>query len=132
MRKRIVSTNLRLNLEKEADRRAWEYLQQLGRKEHKSYTQIIITAVTDFYDRQERFLADPYLETREKEDAFLQRILEVIEKGLQGAAGLGMNGGLLSLLQGITAPAPPPTPLAATDTEREEAINVALDFVNSL
>ena len=131
MRKGIISTNLRLNLEKEADRRAWGYLRQLSRKEHKSYTQIIIAAVTDFYDRQELLLTDPYLETREKEDAFLQRILDVIAKGQQDTAALSMNGGLVSLLPGTAVP-PPSSPVSVTDAEREEAINAALDFVNSL
>jgi hypothetical protein len=74
MRKEIVSTNLRLNLAKEADRLAWDYLQKLGSKANKSYTQIIITAVIEYYDRQERLLTDSYLETREKEDAFLQHV----------------------------------------------------------
>ena len=129
MRNGIVSTNLRLNMEKEADRRAWDCLRQLGRKTHKSYTQIIIAAVTDFYDRQERLLTDSYLETREKEDAFLQRILEVIVKGRQDAATLRVNEGLLNLLQGTTVP--PSPPLSVKDAEREAAIDIALDFVNS-
>ena len=130
MRKGIVSTNLRLNLEKEADRLAWDYLQKLGSKANKSYTQIIITAVIEYYDRQERLLTDPYLETREKEDAFLQHVLEVIAKGLQDATALGVNGGLLNLLQGTTAP---PSPTSSdTDAKQEEWIDVALAFADGL
>jgi len=118
MSKRIARTVLRMNLEKEADRRAWTYLQRLDRKAHKSYSHAIVTAINDFFDRQERLLNDSYLETREKEDAFMQRVLEAIAKGLQGTAAL----------QTTTKTASVP----ATDVEREEVINAALDFVNSL
>jgi hypothetical protein len=129
MNKKVVSTNLRLNLKKEADRRAWENLQRLGRDTHKSYTQVIIMAINDFYDRQMRLIADPYLETREKEDAFLQSVLETITKGLQGTAALGMTEGMQTPLQGITTTNT--ASVSASNVEREDAINAALDFVNS-
>ena len=118
MSKRIARTVLRMNLEKEADRRAWAYLQRLDRKAHKSYSHAIVTAINDFFDRQERILNDSYLETREKEDAFLQRVLETIAKGLQGTAALHTTTKAASV--------------PASDAEREEVINAALDFVNSL
>jgi len=130
MNKRVARTVLRMNLEKEADRRAWEHLQRLDRNAHKSYSHAIITAINDFFDRQERLLNDSYLETREKEDAFLQRVLETMVKGVQETAALDTIGGLPNRLQRITAP---PFPLVSvTDTDREKAINAALDFVNSL
>ena len=130
MNKRIACTVLRMNLEREADRRAWEYLQRLDRKTYKSYSQAIIAAVNDFFDRQERPLNDLYLETREKEDAFLQRVLETIAQGLRETSTAGMAGEPPSFMQGITATNT--ASLTVSDAEREEAINAALDFVNSL
>ena len=118
MSKRIARTVLRMNLEKEADRRAWVHLQRLDRKAHKSYSHAIVMAINDFFDRQERLLNDSYLETREKEDAFLQRVLQEIAKGFQGTAAL----------HATTKTASMPT----SNAEREEVINAALDFVNSL
>jgi len=130
MSKRIARTVLRMNLEKGADRRAWAHLQRLDRKAHKSYSHAIVTAINDFFDRQERLLNDSYLETREKEDVFLQRVLEAIAKGFHETAALDTTGGLQNHLQGIT---PPNTKaVSESDAEREEAINAALDFVNGL
>jgi len=130
MNTKIARTVLRMNLEKEADRRAWEHLRRLDRKAHKSYSHAIITAVNDFFDRQERHLNDPYLVTKEKEDAFLQRIMETIAKGLQETVALDTTGGLSNRSQGITATNT--DSLAVSDAEREKAIDAALDFVNSL
>ena len=129
MNKRVARTVLRMNLEREADRRAWEYLQRLDRKAHKSYSHAVITAINDFFGRQERLLNDSYLETREKEDAFLQRVLEAIAKGFQETAALGMTEAVQPSSQGITATNT--ASVSATDAEREAWIDVALDFANS-
>lgn len=83
--KQIYTTTLRLNLADEDDRRAYEYLQRMDKKQYRSYSKAIVTAINDHFERQARLASDPYLETREKEDAFLRRITEAIEQGLRFA-----------------------------------------------
>jgi len=46
----------------------------------KSQNKFVIQAVNDYYDRCVAMRNDPYLETREKEDAFAERIVEAVEK----------------------------------------------------
>ena len=125
MARTIINTNIRLNLNRPEDRRAWEYLQRLDRKKYKSYSRAVVAAINDHFSRQERLAADPYLETREKEDAFLEKVLETIREGLQ-ASGAGLAG-LTALLQGVH-PAPPPSEPVMTD----EDLDTAMDFINSL
>ena len=125
MERTIINTNIRLNLSRLEDRRAWEYLQHLDRKKYKSYSRAVVAAVNEYFARQERLTADPYLETREKEDSFLQKVLETIREGLQ-ASGAGLAG-LTSLLQGVH-PATPPSEPVMTD----EYLDTAMDFINSL
>ena len=79
----IVNTNLRLNLDNAEDRRAWERLRLMDRTRYKSYSRAVVAALNEFFDRQERLANDPYLETREKEEAFLKRILDTVERGLR-------------------------------------------------
>ena len=85
MSDKIVTTNLRLNLNNAEDRRAWERLRRMDRTRYKSYSRAVVAALNDFFDRQERLSNDPYLETREKEEAFLQRVLDTVERGLRSA-----------------------------------------------
>ncbi|WP_343252640.1 hypothetical protein [Ligaoa zhengdingensis] len=129
MRGQIVSTNIRFNLEKEEDRTAWECLQQRDKKEHRSYSRAVIAAVNDYFERRGRLASDPYLETREKEDAFLLRVLETIRAGFDHVAPVSTAATLLNLLQNI----PPQT--ASTENivqeDPQEADDAALDFVNS-
>ena len=65
---RIFTTTLRLNLADEDDRRAFEYLRRMNKKQYRSYSKAIVAAVNDHFERQERLAVDPYLETREKEE----------------------------------------------------------------
>ena len=83
--KRIFTTTLRLDLTDDEDRRAWAYLKQMDKKQHRSYSKVIAMAVNEYFERLERLESDPYLETREKEDAFLQRIQETIAGALRYA-----------------------------------------------
>ena len=94
----IVSTNIRFNLEKEADRTAWEYLQKRDKRHHRSYSKAVIAAVNDYFERRGRLASDPYLETREKEDAFLLRVLETIRAGLNQSTPVNAADTLLGFL----------------------------------
>ena len=118
----IKETTLRLDLEREADRKAWEYLQNRDREKYKSYSKTVVIAVNEYFERQERLQNDPYLETQEKEDAFLRAVTDTIHSTLSGYAAIG---GLLQLLQQSAPQAPPP----AANTE--EDISTALDFAGS-
>nr|WP_217936942.1 hypothetical protein [Enterocloster clostridioformis] len=129
MSKRIVSTNIRFNLEKGADRAAWEHLQQRDKRQYRSYSKAVITAVNNYCERRGRLDADPYLETREKEDAFLLRVLETVRTGLSQSTPVNAADTLLRLLQGTQ-----PQPIQVEEVPQEdqqEADEAALDFVDS-
>ena len=98
--KRVVNTNIRFDLNREDDRKAYEYLRHMDRTKFKSYTRAVVAALNDFFSRQGKMQADPFLETREKEDRFLRQVLDTIRDGI----GQGMSN-----LQ-ITAPAQPVQP----------------------
>ena len=124
MSKQKINTNIRLNLDREADRKAWEYLQNMDRKKYKSYSRAIVIAVNDYFDRQERMKKDHNLETREKEDAFLDKVLTTIEQGLKASSS---NNTITNLLQLLNAEQPK-TELA---DNTDEYADTALDFADS-
>ena len=120
----IFTTTLRLNLDNEDDRRAWEYLRSMDRTRYRSYSSAIVTAINDHFSRQERLADDPFLETRERQDAFLSEIKETIRESLQ-TSGAGI-GGLAALLQSVQ-----PTQ-QQDEAMSEEAFDTAMDFINGL
>ena len=73
--------NIRFNMERGDECRAWELLHSPQiRQMFKSQNRFVIEAVNNYYDRCVAVKRDPYLETREKEDAFAERIVEMVEK----------------------------------------------------
>lgn len=117
----LFTTTLRFNLNREDDRRALEYLRSAGG--YRSYSRAVIAAVNDHFSRREQMKDDPYLETREKEDAFLRRVQETIEKSLSAAPALQ----LAQLFQNVQ-----PQSAQGTTVEDDENFDTAMDFINSL
>ena len=99
MQNNIRNTNLRFNLGKEQQRRAWEYLQTMDRQDFKSYSQVISLALVDYFDRYYRTQADPYLETREREELFVKQIVDAVENSLKQALPLFLSGLTAGMVQ---------------------------------
>ena len=99
MQNNIRNTNLRFNLDKEQQRRAWEYLQTMDRQDFKSYSQVIALALVDYFDRYYRTQADPYLETREREELFVKQIVDAVEYSLKQSLPLFLSGLTAGMVQ---------------------------------
>ena len=120
----IFTTTLRLNLDNEEDRRAYAYLRSMDRKKYKSYSSAIVAAINDHVSRQERLSNDPFLVTRDRQEAFLQEVKDTIRESLQ-TSGAGL-GGLAALLQNFQ-------PVQQqSEAMSEEAFDTAMDFINGL
>ena len=78
----IRNTNLRFNLNKAKHRRAWEHLQHMDKRIFKSHSNAAIAALNDYFDRYYKTQVDPYLETHEREEQFIERIVAAVEASL--------------------------------------------------
>ena len=74
----IKALCLRFYLADEDERKAYNYLQNRDKTEFSSYTKLVSRAVNEFFERRLKFRDDPYFETREKEDAFIARVLDAV------------------------------------------------------
>ena len=121
---KVSTVTVRFYLDRDDDLRAYKFLQGRGKAEYRSLSRAIIAAVDGFFSRQEHLTADPYLETREKEDAFLRRIQETVERGLQ-------LGNLSAPLQSGTAVMHAEGGVAG-ETDEGVDLDEALDFIDTL
>ena len=104
----IKNVKIRFNLDKENDRKAYEYLQC----EDHSYSKAVISAICEYLELSERTAS---------EDAFLERIITTIKEELAKANPFG----LLQLVQ--TPPAQIPSE-KETKAETEETV---MDFMDN-
>ena len=104
----IKNVKIRFNLDKENDRKAYEYLQNA----EKSYSKAVISAICEYLGLSERLAT---------EDAFRERIITTIREEVSKSNPFG---GLLQLVQ--TPPVPIPT--EKKNTENEETV---MDFMDN-
>ena len=105
----IKNVKIRFNLDKENDRRAYDYLQSA----EKSYSKAVISAICGFMELSERTA---------NEDAFLERVISTIREEVGKSNPLG---GLLQFVQQPVAQIPAEK---ENNAETEESV---LDFLDS-
>ncbi len=74
----VKAIYLRFDLADEDERKAYDHLQNRDKAEFGSYTKLVSRAVNEFFERRSKLESDPYFETREKEDAFIARVLDAV------------------------------------------------------
>lgn len=127
--------NIRFNLDNEEARKAWVYLHSHEVEEDfKSLNAFVIAAINDYYERHLQKRADSYFETREKEDAFAERMVQLVEQkvlaNLPALAGMYqmqqsmMMAGIIGTRQGNKNFYPYPVskvPMASAEAEQSAA-----------
>ena len=78
-KKNFKALCIRFDLADEDERKAYDHLQNRDKAEFGSYTKFVSRAVNEFYERRSKLKDDPYFETREKEDAFIARVLDAVQ-----------------------------------------------------
>lgn len=126
---RYVSVNIRFDVNNEDERRAWDLLRTMNRKMYKSYAKLVAEAINEHQARRKRMKHDPYLETREKEDAFCDEIREDIRQGMQQGAS-ELRGMLLHMPPAVSTTSVPETTMMPPPSD--DNLDDALDFIDGL
>ena len=106
MGENIKEMSIRFNLDKPQQKKAYEYLQTMDKQIFRSCNNVVCLALLDYFDRYYKVQEDPYLETREREERFIQQIVDGVCESLKQTLPLFLAGCMtgLSALQPISAP----------------------------
>lgn len=75
MERKIINTNVRFNLAREEDCRAYEHLRGMDRKQYRSYSKAVVAAVNAYFEwEQESAVPDRV------DELLLQRIQRLMEQ----------------------------------------------------
>ena len=105
----IKNVKIRFNLDKENDRKAYEYLQGADH----SYSKAVISAICEYLGLSERTAT---------EDAFLERVITTIKEEL---AKTNPFGGILQFVQ------TPPAQILAGKESKSENEETIMDFMDN-
>lgn len=82
------------------------------KKKFKSYSQIIAISLVDYFDRYYKKQDEPYLETREREERFVEQIVTAVENAMNRTLPVYLAGCMVGIAQ-IT----PQVAVAASEPE---------------
>ena len=83
MTKQYRNHNIRFSMTDEGGMQAWERLHSEEVEQNfKSQNAVVVAAINDYDERHLAKKNDPYLESREKEDAFADRLVQAVEQKL--------------------------------------------------
>ena len=109
MSQNIRSTNVRFNLDKDLQNKAWQYLQTMDKQKFKSYSNVIAVSLVDYFDRYYHSQDDPYFETREREEKFVDQIITAVEHVMEKTLPVFLAGCMAGLSKAPAVVIPPDT-----------------------
>ncbi|MBR1393594.1 MAG: adenylate cyclase [Ruminococcus sp.] len=124
----IKCTTLRFNLDKPLDRQAWDYLQSTDKDEFKSYSQAVAVAVTEYFENYYRLKDDPYLETREREERFVEQIVAAVKSAVEKVLPSFLAACFTKMVMPYNAAAPTIN-ITNTNENNASANDIDFDFV---
>ena len=108
----VKKTNLRFNLDKESDKKAYEYLQSLDKSSHKSVNRFVISLINEYENKK-------HFERAEKD--FTEKILSAIRNEMRAFEPLKLFQ-LLGLMQ-------QPAPQEQNSVENEDEM---MNFLSNI
>lgn len=118
----IRTVCLRFNMDKPLHKKAFEFLKSMDKSAFKSYTQAAALALTEYFERYFKKCDDPYFETREREERFIEQIVAAVGSAVEKALPGFMAAYLTSLAQ--------PYQQSVPSIEQEPDLSeIDLDFV---
>lgn len=103
----VRTTCFRFNMENPEHAKAWDYLYNFDKDKIKSTNVAAITAVNDYFDRMGRLADDPYFETRQREERFVEQIVSEVGKAFIAEMPKFLASLMLSLNRGYPMQAVP-------------------------
>ena len=104
---KVLTTCFRVNMDNPDHAKAWDYLHNFDKDKIKSTNVAAITAVNDYFDRMGRLADDPYFETRQREECFVEQIVSEVGKAFIAEMPKFLASLMLSLNRGYPMQAIP-------------------------
>ena len=129
----VKMTCFRFNLDNPEHAKEWAYLHDFDRDKVKSGNTAVVKAVNEYFDRMQKLSDDPYFETRQREERFVQQIVSEVGKAFIAEMPKFLASLMLSLNTGyaVQAPAQPVSQAnnTADDSENDDYSDIDLDFI---
>ena len=112
----VKMTCFRFNLDNPEHAKAWSYLHSIDKDKVKSGNTAVVNAVNEYFERMQKLTDDPYFETRQREERFVEQIVSEVGKAFIAEMPKFLASLMLSLNTGYPIPTPQQTVSVGTET----------------
>ncbi len=131
----VKMTCFRFNLDNPEHAKAWNYLHNFDKDRVKSGNTAVVKAVNEYFERMQKLTDDPYFETRQREDRFVEQIISEVGKALVSEMPKFLASFMLSLntSYAVQATAPPVSEVhnSTAEENNDDYSDIDLDFIGS-
>ena len=121
----VNMTCFRFNMDNPEYARAWEHLHNVDKDRDKSANYTVVKAINEYFDRRATLEADPYFETRQREERFVEQIVSEVGKALNAELPKFLASFMMNL-NASYAVNPPVQPIA---DENDDFSAIDMDFI---
>lgn len=133
----VKMTCFRFNLDNPEHAKAWDYLHNIDKDRIKSGNTAVVNAVNEYFERMQKITDDPYFETRQREERFVEQIVGEVGKAFIAEMPKFLASLMLSLNTGYPIPTPQQTVSAgaennstnAEDSDDTDYSDIDIDFI---
>lgn len=132
----VKMTCFRFNLDNPEHAKAWGYLHNIDKDKVKSGNTAVVNAVNEYFDRMQKLSDDPYFETRQREERFVQQIVREVGKSFVSempkflaSLMLSLNAGypILKAKQAVSSETE--NRISTEDSDNMDYSDIDLDFI---
>ena len=121
----VKMTCFRFNMDNPEYARAWEHLHNVDKDRDKSANYAVVKAINEYFDRRAKLDDDPYFETRQREERFVQQIVDEVGRALTAEMPKFLASFMMNL-NASYAVNPPVQPIA---DENDDFSAIEMDFI---
>ena len=118
-------TCFRFNMDNPEYARAWEHLHSVDKDRDKSANYAVVKAINEYFDRRAKLDDDPYFETRQREERFVEQIVSEVGRVLTAEMPKFLASFMMNLNTSY-AVNPPVQPIA---DENDDFSAIDMDFI---
>lgn len=122
-------TCFRFNMDNPEYAEAWNNLHSVDKDKDKSANYAVVKAINEYFDRRAKLDDDPYFETRQREERFVEQIVSEVGKALTAEMPKFLASFMMNLNTSYAVNQPVTAEQKSTDESNDDFSAIDMDFI---
>lgn len=126
----VKMTCFRFNMDNPEHAKAWKNLHSINKDRDKSANYTVVKAINEYFDRRAKLDDDPYFETRQREERFVEQIVSEVGRVLTAEMPKFLASSMMNLNASYAVNLPVTAERKVVDSpENDDFSSIDMDFI---